>query len=190
MQNESNIRLDQIRSELTSNTDKLLGLHSDNLLLEQASTTTLDAVQILVDLVRTIERHVENSAQRNAVILNSSQSGTDNQLLGLVTGRDVLRGGGVNSETLDGLNDVHDCRTAADTDPAGILGVVLFDGDLGGGALGFFDGGHGGLESLVTLEGAAKKCGDGGEGKSTAEEKRGDEGRLEHGILFYRRSLG
>jgi hypothetical protein len=51
---------------------------------------------------------------------------------------------------------------------------VFFDGDLCGGALGFLDGGHGGLASLGTLEGA-KKCGDGG-GESTAEEKRGDEG--------------
>jgi hypothetical protein len=34
--------------------------------------------------------------------------------------------------------DVHNRRTTADTDPAGILRVVFFDGDLCGGALGFF----------------------------------------------------
>lgn len=174
MQNEA--RSSQIRSGLTGDTDKLLCLHSDDLLLEQACTAALDAVQILVNLIRAIERYVEDGAQRNAVVLNSGQSGTDDQLLGLVTGGDVLCGGGVNAEALDGLDDVHDRRTAANTDPAGILGVVLFNGDLGGGALGCFDGGHGGLESLGTLESAVKKCGDGGECKPTAEEKRGDEG--------------
>lgn len=167
----------QIRSQLTCNADKFLGLHSDDLLLEQACTSALDAVQFLVHLVRAVEGHIEDGAWGKSVEFDSSESRIDNHLLGLVTGWDVLRDGGVHAKGLDRLDDIDDGCATANSDPASILGVVRLDGYLCGSALGFFNGGHGGHGGLESEIGA-KKC---GEGESPAEKKRGDQaGWLDH----------
>lgn len=51
----------------TSNADKLLRSRCDELLLEETSTTTLDAVQLIIHLVSTVEGYVEHNILRQRV---------------------------------------------------------------------------------------------------------------------------
>lgn len=129
---------------LTGNANKLLRLHRNKLLLEQTSASALDTVHIIVHLVGTVERNVQDSPRGQGVEFHGRQSRADNQLARLVARRHVAGVGGVDTESLDRLDDVDDRGAAADADPASVFWVMVGDGGLCGGALGGFDGvGHG-----------------------------------------------
>lgn len=132
-----------IDPSLTGNANKLLSLHRDNLLLEETGATTLDTVQIIVDFVGAVKCDIQDGPRRHGVKLDSGQSSADNQLARLVTRRHIASVGGINTKSLNRLDNVDDSRATANADPASVFRVVVGDSSLCGGALGGFDGvGH------------------------------------------------
>jgi hypothetical protein len=132
----------------------LLRLHGHNLLLEQTSAAALDTVQLVIHLIGTIKGHIQDRACRDGIELDGRQPRVDDQLARLVARGHVAGQRGVQAGGLDGLDDIDDGGAAADAYPLGVLGVVVCDGDFGGGAFGFFDT-HGG--------GGGREAGEGGE---------------------------
>lgn len=128
--------------KLTGNSDKLPPSHSNQLLLEQARTTPLNQIQLLIHLIRAIKHHVQRN--RHAMLINrplvqiaQPEPGRLEQALGLAARGDE-RHVAVEGRALcgDGLDDVDDGAAGADADEAVRGEEVLVDGLEGGGALG------------------------------------------------------
>lgn len=132
---------------LTSNNDELLRLQRDDFLLEQTGPAAFDQVEFVIDLVRAVEGNIQLRALGEHIEVDGVQSGGQDQLFGLEARGDEFGLRGVEARLLDGLDDVDDGAAAADSDPLGIFGIVVFDGDLAGSALCGFDVGHDGCEA-------------------------------------------
>lgn len=133
------------KKKRTRHTHKLPRPLRHQLLLEKTRTTPLDAVELCVDLVRAVEGDVEDGVLGEAVEGDGGQTGLDDDLARLVARGDEADGG-VGGELLDGVDDVDDGGAGADADVGGRGVEVVFDGLLGGCALGGLDGcvAHGG----------------------------------------------
>jgi len=128
----------------TSNADKLLSAGCDQLLLEQASTTTLDAVQVVVDLVSTVKGNIEHDIFGQTVETHGHQASLLNDLSRLETGGDeedvaTILGRALGQTVLDSLNTVDDCASRANADKLHIRVEVVGDGAVGGLALSLLD---------------------------------------------------
>jgi len=98
---------------------KLPRPHRHQLLLIQTRASSLDAVQILVDLVRAIERHVQQDVVGEAIEGDGGEAVFENILPGLIAGGDEADAGGVVVERDDGFEHVDDGGAAADADVGG-----------------------------------------------------------------------
>lgn len=132
------------RNGLTGNADKLPRAGRDQLLLEQASTTALDAVQLVVDLVGTVKGNIEHDVLGQAVKAHGHEAGLLNDLSRLETGGDeedvtAVRGRGFGQAVLDGLDTVDDGAAGADSDKLHLGVEVVGNGTVCGLALGLFN---------------------------------------------------
>lgn len=105
------------------------------LLLVQTGAAALDAVQILVDLVRAIEGDFHQHVARQRVECDGRQAVVQDVLPRLVASRHEADGAGVDAQRRDGFDDVHDCGARADADVFGSGVEVVVHGADGGVAL-------------------------------------------------------
>jgi hypothetical protein len=129
---------------VTSNADKLLCAGCNQLLLEQASTTTLDAVQVVVNLVSTIKSNIQHDVLGQTVETHGHQTCLLDDLSRLETSGDeedvaTILGRVLGQAVLDSLDTVDDCASRTDADKLHVRVEVVGDGAVGGLALGLLD---------------------------------------------------
>lgn len=106
----------------------------------QAGSAALDAVQFLVDFVRTIECHVYVCSLGQAVVLIVFQPCFEDSLARLVTRRyevHVLQLRGIGGH--DGIHNVYNSSAGADAYVTSVCSEVLLDGQDGSILFGAFD---------------------------------------------------
>ena len=131
-------------------------MRRDQLLLVQAGAPALDAVQVLVDLVRAVEGDLHQRAGRQRVEGDRREAVGQDVLPRLVARRHEADGRRVDAQLGDGLHHVHDRRAGPDPNVPrrgvevlrhGALGGVALRGlDVHGGGQGKRGGGDGGGE--------------------------------------------
>ena len=127
----------------TGHADKLLRPLRNELLLEQTCSSTLDTVQVIVDLVRAVKGYVQHDIVRQLIEQQRREPGGKNHLARLVARRDkddlglwvcLLR------QVLgNGVDDVLDGAAGANADVGEAGQEVLGDGLVARGAFGGFD---------------------------------------------------
>lgn len=128
----------------TSNADKLLCAGCDQLLLEQTSTTTLDAVQVVVDLVGTIKGNIQHDVLGQTVESHRHQASLLNDLSRLEASRDeedvaATLGRVLGQAVLNSLDTIDNCASGTNSDELHLGVEVVCDGAVGGLALGLLD---------------------------------------------------
>lgn len=128
----------------TSHSDELLGRNGNELLLEQASTATLDKVEILIDLISAVKCNVESDRDAidswSLVKDGQVQASSADEALGLTSGRNKGHATVKLGPLADnGLDDVDDGTAGADTDILVLGEEVVIDGLVSGLLLGRLD---------------------------------------------------
>ena len=136
------------------------------LLLIQAGAPTLDAIQILVDLVRAVEGDLHQGAGGQGVERDGCEAVVQDVLARLVARGHEAHVRRVEPQLRDGLDHVHDRRTAADADVARGGVEVVRHGAVGGVAFGGFDVHGGGVGVGGRKEGGGGGGGEGGIGEA------------------------
>lgn len=103
---------------LTCHCDKLFSGRGNQFLLEKTGTTTLDQVQVVVDLIGTVESNVQRHwlaiHQWSLVHIAEGQTGGSDETLGLTAGgHEGHAGGKGRSLADDSLDDVDDGASGA-----------------------------------------------------------------------------
>lgn len=125
------------KKTLTRNTHKLLGLDGHQLLLEQARATTLDQIQLLVNLICTVKAYIQLLVTIQVLDVLEPEAGCLDQLTALIARREeghLVRD--VLAQCLESLDDKDDGGPGADANQAVREVHVLLDGLVGGGPLG------------------------------------------------------
>ena len=107
--------------------------------MEQTSSSTFYAVEVLIHLICAVEADIQNYVLGYRIELDGDQSGIDNQLAGLVARRHEADAGDVLFQVFDSFDEIYNGSPGSYSDEACIWGKVLFDGLDCSRALGFFD---------------------------------------------------
>ena len=129
-----------MREQNTRYTDEFLGMRCNELFLVQTGSATLDTIELLVNLVRTVKSDIYEGVFGERVELDVFQSGINHHPAGLMTGgNEADLGDAVVLEGLDSFYDV-DNRTAGPNANISCRGIEMVgDSAFGSIAFGGFD---------------------------------------------------